>query len=372
MLFLIGTTITFFLEFLLLSKKDKSLSDKILATWLLFLGVHLLLFYLRYSETIYSFSFLLGIELSFPLLHGVFLLLYVMALTNQIPKRKLLILMHFIPTALSYILFLPFFLLSADKKIDVYRNQGQGFEKSLTIHFIAIIVISIIYFVWSLFLLRRHSRNINELFSYTEKTNLIWLRYLIYGLGSVYLIAFLLDETYLYIALVVFINFIGFFGIKQVGIFTNPKLLQVHTNPVRVSEQETVSEEKPKYAKSGLSNEKAARIYIKLMELMQVEELYTISEITLVDLADRVNVHPNYLSQIINERTNTNFYMFINNLRIEKFIKLINDPKNKKLKLMSLAYDCGFNSKSSFNKYFKNKVGMTPTEYINSQTDKKS
>ncbi len=356
MLFLIGLTVTCFLEILLISKKNKSVSDKIMVVWLLFLGLHLLLFDLRYNQTIYSFPYLLGFDLPFPLLHGPFLLFYTMSLTNRLPKQKYKLLVHFIPAILSYLLFLPYFLLPENKRIEVYMSKGVGFETSLTLNFVAIIILSILYFSWSLLLLNKYSKSFKDNFSAPEKINFLWLRYLIYGLGCIYLISFLFNEMYIFIALVVFVNLLGYLGIKRVGIFVDNLI----TSP----------ENKPKYEKSGLSDDKAETTYHTLMKVMKEEELFTSGELTLSDLADKLKIHPNYLSQIINEKTSGNFYAFINNLRIEKFLTLIKDPKNKNIKLMALAYDCGFNSKSSFNKYFKNKMGQTPTEYMKTSLEK--
>ncbi len=364
MLFLIGTTITFFLELLLLSKKHKSLPDKLLAIWLAFMGIHLFLFFLRYTGSIYNTPFLLGLELPFPFIHGAFLIIYVRTLTRQMPGKKSLLLLYFIPVIFSYLLFYPFFLLESTQKIITYQQKGFGFENRLSIHFIAIIILSMLYILHTVHLLKQHRKNIKNLFSATEKNNLKWLGYLTYGLGILYLISFLMDEIYVFSLLVIFVHFIGFMGIRQVDIFTqaksNESFLPVDNKPVLAGE----SEEKPKYAKSGLSHAKANEIYQELQVLMQKEELFAISNITLAQLAERINVHPNYLSQIINDKTGGNFYAFINNLRIEKFMQLLQDPRNRKIKIISLAYDCGFNSKSSFHKYFKNKIGLTPGEYL--------
>jgi AraC-like DNA-binding protein len=77
----------------------------------------------------------------------------------------------------------------------------------------------------------------------------------------------------------------------------------------------------------------------------------------------KLGVHPNYLSQIINQKEKKNFYDFVNTYRFEEFKKLIAQQKNQQYTLLSLAYDCGFSSKSSFNRYFKKATGQTPSEY---------
>ena len=100
---------------------------------------------------------------------------------------------------------------------------------------------------------------------------------------------------------------------------------------------------------------------------MNKESLFKNNDLTLTDLAKRLDVHSNYLSQVINEKEQKNFYNYINSLRINEFIRLASLPESKKYTLLSLAYDCGFNSKSTFNKHFKENTGKTPTAYFKSQ-----
>jgi AraC-like DNA-binding protein len=59
-----------------------------------------------------------------------------------------------------------------------------------------------------------------------------------------------------------------------------------------------------------------------------------------------------------------NFYDFVNRYRLEEFKKLASDPKNRQFTMLALAFDCGFNSKSSFNRYFKKATGQTPSQYF--------
>ena len=123
--------------------------------------------------------------------------------------------------------------------------------------------------------------------------------------------------------------------------------------------------EKRKYLKSGLSAEMAGNLHSRLTQLMESEKLYTESELSLSQLANRLNTLPNYLSQVINDKEGKNFYDYINMLRIEEFKTLVSRPENRKYTLLSLSYDCGFNSKSSFNKNFKKVTGLSPSEYLN-------
>lgn len=376
MLYLAGISISFFLGFLLITKKSKSLPDKILAAWLFVIGIHLLLFYLSISGKLFQYPWLLGIHMPLPLLHGPFLFLYTATLTSGVHSLQKKDLLHFAPAIVCYMYLLPFFLEPAAEKIFVFKNKGVGHETFVLVNSSAITLSGIVYVVWSIILLRRHRRSIMDQFSYTEKINLEWLQYLVFGIALIWVFVIADNDRWIFSTAVLFVIFIGYFGIKQVGIFT-------HGNTINTGEMENASpetnteikefttvpggeqdEQKKKYSKSGLTAESADELHKNLLALLANEKPFKESELTLVNLAERLNTVPNYLSQIINEREGKNFYDFINTLRIEEFKKVVTDPGNQKFSFLGLAYDCGFNSKSSFNKYFKKITGLSPTEYL--------
>jgi len=353
MIFITGISIAIFFEFLLIAKKNKSESDKILILWMFLISIHLFLFYMLFSEEIYNYSFLLGIEKPFPLLHGVLLYIYTASVTNQLPAKRKVLFLHFLPATVFYIYLITFFILPADEKIQVYKNKGAGYEVFLAILHYAFSFSGIIYVLWSGLLLRQHKQNILNQFSDLEKINLRWLQFLTLGLGCIWLfVIFFRSDIITFGALVIFIFLICFFGIRQVGIFTSTKAIR------------EVEEQKEKYSKSGLKEELSEELFQKLKSLMTKDEMYKKNELLINDLAGKLDVHPNYLSQLINEREGKNFYDFVNNYRLEEFKRLIAIPKNQHLTLLSLAYECGFNSKSSFNRYFKKKTGQTPSQYF--------
>jgi len=389
MLFIAGITLTIFLIFLLISKPRKTQADRILCWWLLCIGLHLFLFYLHFSEAVYQVPSLLGANIPLPLLHGPFLYLYTLALTGSLPKKRLYRLLHFIPASISLLYLVPvFYMLPAAKKADVFKHSGAGFETFMLVNWILIMISGITYITLSSLALRRHLKNIHDQFSYEEKINLRWVQYLIYGIAAIWLVVWLANDEVTFAVVVAFVFFIGYFGIKQVGIFgstreritaSTPVLTTSVTNevpgeavlqtpvagiPQLSIEEPAIPENKKKYNKSGLTIVMTDKIAADLQVLMQQEKLYKDNELTLQRLADTLQVHPNYLSQVINEQEEKNFYDYINSLRIGEFIRLSALPENKQYTILSLAMDCGFNSKSSFNKYFKKVTGLSPSEYL--------
>jgi len=91
MIFIAGGTLAFFFEFILLGKKPKSLSDKILTFWMFIIGLHLFLYYFHFKGIEFKYPHLLGIALPLPLIHGPLLFLYTGSLTNYFQKWRRLV-----------------------------------------------------------------------------------------------------------------------------------------------------------------------------------------------------------------------------------------------------------------------------------------
>ncbi len=364
MLFIAGISIAFFISALLLVKRNKSKSDYFLLVWMLLNAAHLGFHYLNFTDNMYAYPHLLGIQLPFPLFQGVLLYFYVASVTNQGPKKNWHYWLHLIPAGLAYLYLIRFFVLPASEKIEVFKMQG-GEEHALFMMVLqlAVFVSGIIYVLWCSKLLLNHKKNIRKQFSDIEEINLSWLQFLVLGLGIVWcLVIITQNDTLIYQAVAVFVILIGFFGVQQKNIFNETK--RQFESQVKV-EANTEKTEKDKYQNSGLSDSLANDQYEKLTSLMQEEELYKNAALSLGDLASAMDLHPNYLSQVINEKGGKSFYDFVNQYRVEAFKKLLEEKAHEKYTLMTLAFDCGFNSKSTFNRYFKKMTGQTPTQYAN-------
>ena len=359
MIFIAGTSIALFISALLLVKKDKSSSDIFLLLWMLLNALHLGFYAIQDKGDLYDYPHLLGIQLPFPLLQGVLLYFYVASVTNQLPEKKWAWGLHLLPAILSYAYLSSFFLLPASEKIEIFKLEG-GDEHSLfmAVLFTSVVLSGIIYVAWCSYLLIKHKKNIRSQFSDIEKINLSWLLFLVIGLGIVwFLVIFTQSDSIIYQAVAVFVILVGFFGVQQKNIFKNSEVQAVNK-----SEPDATTEPN-KYAKSGLTEDRSIELYEKLQILMEKEAVYKQQELSIGELAGKLDTHPNYLSQVINVKTGKSFYDFINSYRVEDFKKMVADSSNSKFTMLALAYECGFNSKSSFNRYFKKATGLTPTQY---------
>jgi putative ABC transport system permease protein len=104
----------------------------------------------------------------------------------------------------------------------------------------------------------------------------------------------------------------------------------------------------------------------RLKEAVAANRLYEDAELTLATLAVKLNIHPHDLSRIINTGLEKNFSDFINEFRVREIARKMQDPDYAKLTLLGIAYESGFNSKTTFNRVFKEITGKTPVEYKNS------
>ena len=93
---------------------------------------------------------------------------------------------------------------------------------------------------------------------------------------------------------------------------------------------------------------------------MTAEQLYLEPSLKLQDVANRMELQPHHISQVVNELEEKNFSDFINEYRISNAIKLLKTTENK---VIHIAFDSGFNNKASFNNAFKKVTGMSPSQY---------
>ena len=383
MFYIAGIALTFLLSALLISKKDKTEADRILVIWLVVIGSHLFFVYITFTGSVLLFPHLIGLNFPFPLLQGPFLYLYTGAVTNQLIASKHR-LVHFLPFLLTYMFMLPFFLLPLEERVLVFKNEGLGYETIMLVMNILIVTSGVVYVALSLWLLRKHKKLVEDQFSSVEKVNLAWLRYLIYGIGVIWLFVIFASDKMIFNSVVLFVFFLGYFGIRQVGIFTQnyPKEIDSGLNedattkviesfetnlPTTVDSniQARINEpKKVKYLRSSLSEALAMEIYTDLTKVINEEKIFVNPELTLAELAQTLDVHPHNLSQVINTYEEKSFYDYINLKRIEEFKRIVAVPENRKFTLLALAHDCGFNSKTSFNRNFKNLTGLSPSDYL--------
>lgn len=354
---------------LLIFQKKKALHDKVLILWLIYLGVYTGI-YALFSETMFdNFHILSASFISLLLLHGPFLFLYISTLADINFKMNQTKLIHFAP----FVLFNLFLLIASqypEISEGIRLNHTHGMHKPVwvfNLFLISVVLSGPFYFILSILSLKRLDVNIFNNFSTLENVNLSWLRKLIYTFGFIWTALMIFATIHhvfnmfswifcthgLTLSLSVFIIIIGYLGLKQKEIFVN----------FPDSGSEFVTEERAKYSGVAADEEETKHYVSNLRQYMDAEKPYLDPEISLPELSKRLGVSSHFLSRVINEQLGVNFFDFVNRYRVEEVKLRITDPKFNYLSILGIAFESGFNTKSTFNRVFKKTTGLTPKEF---------
>ncbi len=118
-----------------------------------------------------------------------------------------------------------------------------------------------------------------------------------------------------------------------------------------------------RYAKSGLGAEQMEAVKRQLIELMEVDNIYLQPDLTLPDLAERLDCSVNHLSQVINAGFGMSFFDFLNQYRVREAMTLLGPDAGESATVLSVALQVGFNSTSTFYVAFKKVTGQTPAQF---------
>ncbi|MFH0974209.1 MAG: AraC family transcriptional regulator [Spirochaetota bacterium] len=407
----IGISFAFFAIIFFLSRRPFRLEDKVASAFLFFLGFPMLIKLIIIGAlNIPLPDIILSIK-SYPFTYGPFLYFYTTFEIDPKPVFKKIYLLHFLP----FILFavLPFIFPEFDPvqpgKIIERRYEIENRYNNLTpppdiqkksempaaglmpppgIHenisfpeppdlnmmmyftLLLVVISFLVYTTLILLLLQRHKKNISEYFSYDSiMLNLKWLQWVTLCFVIAYLFVFLsaqiTPEIYAHpfldrrispdIALTFFIFAFSFFAVKQPVIFRNMD---------KAESNGYINKEKlKKYEKSGLKTAEAENYLDTIEQFMGAEKPYLECDLTILDVSRRLDIPRHHLTQVINERLRKNFFMYINEYRVNEARQMMTDENYKDYTILRIAYESGFNSKSGFNTVFKKLTGYTPTEY---------
>jgi AraC-like DNA-binding protein len=274
-------------------------------------------------------------------------------------------------------------------------------------------------------LLQGHKLNIENRFSYYKNIDLKWLVFLLLAFFSFFIIndisymlgiketSYKLFQLFFNITLLLIQLFLGLFGLLQKDIYKRSPQRKEFALPLEVAEEkygkgtaatenilvetpvektgnpvianltslktaifdvkdrlgvnhgariETNGNEK-KYAGSLLSDIQKQQMAKNLDLLMKKDKEYLNEKLTIDDISDKLKTNNRYLSQVINELYNKNFFTYINTFRIKEAQNLLVCQQHKKYSITGISKMVGFSSKSSFNEAFKRITGITPSEF---------
>jgi len=356
----IGISQSFFAGLLISTKKPATTANRLMAIWLFLICMELS-FALLNSRVIemYAFPFV-------AFTYGPLLYLYVKFMTNPVRKFNWFSLLHFIP-------FIAFFTVSVIfRNIPLMKDLRSFFEPdrfiSLRIVYSTSFLLSVsAYSILAFISIREHQDYLKNIVSYTSDViTLNWLKILSISFYVAFLILFVLgglnmigdfipfDPYFVVFAFIAVFSFVySFYGIKQPVIFGYE---------VKVQEEEE-KKETEKYIKSGLKDKLAEEYLDKLVTYVRTSKPYLNRDLSIQDLSVLTGIPRHHITQVLNEKHKKNFFTFINEYRVQEVIARFSDPKNNNFTILAIAFDSGFNSKTTFNSIFKSQTGKTPSEY---------
>lgn len=273
--------------------------------------------------------------------------LYTKSLLERIKVREVIYCL--LPGLIEFLFMFTLFVLPPEISKGFHYSHYKVF---LFVHGYFLSVFSLFFVVLTLLRLKKYHKKYLNFFSNTQKVNLKWIRNTSYVLLIIYLFQLLavcfpikdkMSVIYFIdsILTVLFIYWASIFAVRQSHI---PDEYEIFDN-YKISIEPKIDDFETIVAK--LNETKA----------------YLNSNLTIIELAEQVRLHPKKVSQTINQYSNKNFNHFINEFRINEAKKLLVDPNYKNLTIETIFKDSGFNSKSVFNTIFKEATGITPSAY---------
>ncbi len=229
----------------------------------------------------------------------------------------------------------------------------------------SLIISLLIYTIAIMRLINRHKDNIKNFYSFESyKVNLKWLTVIAWFFFFLFIYVYFITTFMPYIyknqffdpratfltGIIIFLYMFGFFAINQPYLFTEKKITPE-------------PESKTKYERSGLKQEDTER-YLKEIEVYMLEEKpYLDGDLTINEISNDLDIPKHYITQIINNVLNKNFYTFVNEYRFNEARERLLCDKYQDHTVLQIAFDSGFNSKSVFNNFFKKNTKLTPSEF---------
>lgn len=256
---------------------------------------------------------------------GPLFFLYIYSLTHPHWKWDWRAWMHFLPAAL---------ILAAVQKLTLSEFWYAGWYTALLIQ-------NMIYIITGFVIIRRHRNDPAFPFSW-----LIRLQAGITLFGLAYFSNFVLGFTSYLAGPVVYagsVYVITFYALRQRSFFLYPSA--------------------SKYKNLNITDIAAQAYCDRLIAVMESNQPHLNPAFNLSRLSELSSIPTHIISYSLNTVLKQNFTEFVNTFRIKKAQALLIDPKSQNDKIVSIAYDCGFNSLSSFNTAFKKLTRLTPSEF---------
>lgn len=314
---------------------------------------------------------LLWFPYSYLLAIGPLIFLYTRSLAQHEFRIDRGVLSHFLPVIVELLSQL-YFIKEGIAENRVHYDV-PGFIVFRVIHLTAAAISISIYGRKSLELIREHEAAIVQNFSNQRDVTLAWLSKLVKYMRVLWLFWLAFEVLF-----ILFLQFQMHFMLVYLMLYLllgattySTYWIGIHALTKASSRLEMVP---------ALINPEKSNVYSRLSDddlqsysesldrLMVKEKLYLHETLTLRMLAQRLEVEPNLLSHILNNVLRKSFHDYVNEFRIQEVTRKMHSKEFRHLKIVEVAYECGFNSKATFNRVFKKLTGKSPSDYRKNQT----
>jgi AraC-like DNA-binding protein len=353
--------------FLLSNKKGRRMSNLFLGSFFLVLALNFLDSYLiMLKMNMINVIFLITAS-NFPLLFGPLLYFYTKSNLFKIDFNYKKILLHFMPFFSLCFATLVFLYMQDNnsKRIIIQSINTRQIPKELYYSSILLGTHFCVYAVLSLRLISDYRKMATKKFSIDQRSNINWLSSVLIFIIT-FMIASMANNFLEFTVLAKYYFFILTILILMLFVFINYLLLSALKTPMifHYIDKDEFNGTSKKTAPVNLSTTPATTKKVDLLlQFMLTEKPYLNPDITLDDLANGLSYSAKETSSLINEYLHQNFFDFINRYRIEDAKYIMKNSMDKKITILEILYEVGFNSKSSFNRLFKRYTGSTPTEF---------
>lgn len=347
---------------LLLTDSRVSSAGRVLSILCLFLALLLFLPFILTGFVSQSISWLAGWIFMLPASFGGLGYVYC---RNSILNKKLAWqdAIHLAPLIVCYLLTWDVLMYEHETLLAWIMGQRTESWRIASIEYI-IFAQAFFYSGMSAILVRRYQTKAHNKLANFNPTTFKWLWcFVLIGLTIWCLKAALsfapsLPMAILHLSDMMIVAFIYFIAMAQ---WRNPQLFTVN----QLSEDETKSDEKVldsgDDSRGALDASTRAQLFNAVKEQIEADDLYRDSELTLASLAEATGLSTHHLSEVLNQYEGKNFYQFINSYRISHVCERLKEDTASKI--IDIALDAGFASKSTFNAIFKKFTGSTPSQY---------
>ena len=219
--------------------------------------------------------------------------------------------------------------------------------------------------IWNLKLLNQHSTEVQNTFSLIEHKVLVWVRiFLIYSLSTsvlIHILYYISPENYYFKIIFSIFDLIAIYWVAVNGVIQRNVLSILDKKESGIPFQNTLAIEND--PKKIVKDEDLNSLMKHVDSYMRSTEAFVRTELTIIDLAEKMKVPPKRISACINTIFNQNFNSYVNQLRIKKAENLLSDQSSSYYSIEGIGKEVGFHSKSAFYSAFKKVTGTTPTKY---------